>query len=343
MKRGKKLILLLVILAVLIAVTFAVLKLTPEDTDAENEDTGVSVFTLDPEAVTRLTWTYQEETITFVKSDDGWSCADDSAFPLEESYLTSMLTALSNVVANKTIEAPEDPAQYGLEEPACTVTVTAGAETEILIGDETGIGGERYLSIGDGNVYLVDEAILDSFSYSLLDLAAKESIPSMTDVTSLEVVSNTNSFTLSRLESGGEETDDGEDSYAWFWNGDSELPLDADLTEALIKTITAMSWGQCVDYNAADALSVYGLDAPIVTVTVNYVETTQVETNETDEDGNAVYETRESDASFVLEIGENADSCYARIAGSGMVYQIDPSIGDAMLTAAYDDLKPDAA
>lgn len=333
MKRGKKLILLLAVLVVLIAVTFAVLKLTPEDTDEEAEDAGVSVFTLDPEAVSELSWTYEGETLTFVKSDGAWTYAGDSAFPLEESYLTAMLTALSDVVAGKTIETPEDLAQYGLEEPACTVSVTTDAEAELLIGDETGIGGERYLSIGDGNVYLVDEAILDSFSYSLLDLVAKETIPSMTDVTSLEVVSNTQSFTLSYAESGGEE-----DEGVWLWNGDSELPLDTELTEALIGSVTSLSWGTCVDYNAADRLADYGLDAPVVTVTVNYVETSQVETNETDEDGNAIYETRESGASFVLEIGEDADACYARIAGSGMVYEIDASIADAMLTAAYESL-----
>lgn len=337
MKRGKKLIILLAVLAVLLAATCAVLKLAPDETDAETEDTGVSVFTMDPNAATELTWTYEGETLTFVKGDGGWAYAGDSTFPLKESYLTSMLTALSDVVAGKTIESPEDLAQYGLEEPACTVTVTTDTTAELLIGDETGIGGERYLSTGDGNVYLVDAAILDNFSYRLLDLVEKETIPSMTDITSFAVTSNTRSFMLSYQENGEE------DGYVWFWNGDSELPLDTELAEALIETVTSMSWGACVDYSAADRLSDYGLDMPTVTVTVNYVETTQVETNETDEDGNPVYETRETSASFVLEIGEDADSCYARIAGSDIVYEIDASVADAMLTAAYDDLSPDSA
>lgn len=322
MKRGKKLIVLLAVLAVLLAATCAVLKLTPEDTDAEPEDTGVSVFALDPEAVTELSWTYEGETLTFVKSDGAWAYAGDSAFPLDETYLTTILTALSGVTANKTIEAPEDLAQYGLEEPACAVTVTAGGAAGLLIGDETGIGGERYLSTGDGNVYLVDEDILDSFAYSLLDLVEKETIPSITGVTSLEVISNTQSFTLNYAESGGEE-DDG----VWLWNGDSELPLDTELTEALIETVTSMSWGACVDYNAAGTLSDYGLDAPVATVTVNYAETEQAEAG----------------ASFVLEIGEDASgTCYGRIAGSSMVYEIDASISDAMLTASCESLSPAA-
>ena len=338
MKRGKKLTLLLAVLVVLLAVTCAVLKFAPEDADTETEDPGVSVFTLDPETAAELTWTYEGETLTFVKAGDGWTYAGDSAFPLEESYLTSMLAALSDVIASKTIEAPEDLSQYGLSEPACAVTVTADATTELLIGDETGIGGERYLSVGDGNVYLVDAGILDSFSYQLLDLVKKESIPSMSSVTSLTVDSEVQSYTLSYAEADVEE-DSEEESYVWFWNGDSGLPLDTEQTEALVKTVTSMSWGQCVDYNAAGSLSAYGLDAPTLTVTVTYTETAQVETNETGEDGSAVYETRETEADFTLEIGDYSDGvCYARIAGSQMVYQIDASIGDALLSITYEDL-----
>lgn len=109
MKRGKKLTLLLAVLVVLLAVTCAVLKFAPEDADTETEDPGVSVFTLDPETAAELTWTYEGETLTFVKAGDGWTYAGDSAFPLEESYLTSMLAALSDVIASKTIEAPGGP------------------------------------------------------------------------------------------------------------------------------------------------------------------------------------------------------------------------------------------
>lgn len=331
MKRGKKLMLLLAVLIVLIAAVLVVLHLDLEGTDTEEEDTGVSVFTLDPEAATGLTWTYEDETLTFIKADGVWTYAEDSAFPLEESYLTAMLTVLSDVIAGKTIASPEDLAQYGLEEPACTVTVTADTETELRIGNETGIGGERYLSVGDGNVYLVDEGILDSFSYGLLDLVAKEAIPDMTDVTGLEVVSEVQSYTLSYVAADAEEDseDDSEEEVpVWFWNGDSELPLDTTLTEALVKAVTGMNWGACVDYAAADSLADYGLDAPTLTVTVNYTET---------EDG-------ETSASFVLEIGDYVDgSCYARIAGSDLVYWIDGSIGDSLMSAVYDDLSPEAA
>ena len=60
-----------------------------------------------------------------------------------------MVQALKEVSATKTIESPENPADYGLEEAACAISVTAGDSTyELRIGDETGLGGQRYLSLG---------------------------------------------------------------------------------------------------------------------------------------------------------------------------------------------------
>ena len=98
-----------------------------------------------------------------------------------------------------------------------------------------------------------------------------------------------------------------------------------------------------MDYKAElKDLADYGLDDPAVTVTVNYIETTEVETNETDEDGNPVYETREEEKSFTLELGDYAkDGVYARIAGSEMVYLIDSAICDSLLYTEVSELLPD--
>ena len=68
-----------------------------------------------------------------------------------------MVDTLVEVLAQETIAEPEDLASYGLDDPQCTVTLTAdGTDYELLIGDETVLGGQLYLSTGDGSVYLVD-------------------------------------------------------------------------------------------------------------------------------------------------------------------------------------------
>lgn len=315
MKRGKKLLAMAAALILLVGATFAATKLNPENETEEETDTVI--LELDPETIDSVSWDYSEA-VSFVRTDGGWEYADDPVFPLDETFLDGILETLSQVLASKTIEGAEDLDQYGLEVPVCAITVTAGESTyELAIGEETGMGGERYFSTGDGMVYLVEESAIDPFSYGLYDLLSYETIPTMEDVTALTVESDVQSYVLEYLPDSGLAYSD---EYVWFMEGTA---LDTDLTQALVETVTSMAWSQCVSYYAED-LSVYGLDTPTVTVTVGY----------TDEEGN--------DQSFVLQIGDEATGgSYARLDGSHMVYLIDASISETLLYTAKSELLPD--
>ena len=339
MTRGKKLALLLAALIAMIGATAAAFYLNPSDDNTAAEAT--SIFTLDTDAVTALSWTYDQQTVDLAKTDGTWSYAQDSAFPLNESYVDTMLTALSDVGATKTIESVSDLSQYGLDEPVCSITVSTDTDATLSIGNETEMGGERYLSLGDGNVYLVDASLLDAFAYDLYDIAQKEDLPDMNDVTSFTIDTASGRLELVHLEDSGLAYSD---HYTWFCLQDGEyLTLDTELTADLVESVTYLAWGNCVDYKAtADTLADYGLDHPAATVTVEYTESTQVDTGETDDDGEPIYETREESKQFTLELGDYTDeACYARIAGSQMVYLVDASICDSMVYADYTSLRPD--
>jgi len=327
MNRGKKLALLSVVLVIMVGASFATVKMNSDSQDESNEES--SIFTLDTDKVSALSWTYQGETISFSHSDDGWHNSNASAFPVDETYIDNMLTALSDVKSDKTIESVEDLSEYGLDEPACTITVAMDGDTELRIGNETGIGGERYFYTGDGNVYLVDTALLDSFSYGLYDLVKKEDIPNMTKLSSFQVDSDTQ-LIIDYLENSGLTYSD---NYVWFLkDGDSYLTLDTELTNDFVRTVTGLSWGKCVNYNADDsALTGYGLSAPSAVATVDYVEESDTDSEDSG--------TRQR---FVLEIGGYVDdSCYARISGSKMVYMIDREVCDTLLSTGYNELRPD--
>jgi hypothetical protein len=173
MTRGKKLLLLLAVLVVLCAAALVISRLDLEQADVQ-EDDSVTLLTLDPDTVTQLSWTYQGETVTLTLSEDGWIDADGSGQEIDQDTVSAMLTALSDVTAQKTIESPDDLAQYGLEEPTCTISAQGDVSAQLVIGDATSIGSTRYLSVGDGNVYLVNTSLLTSFSYSLPDLAPED-------------------------------------------------------------------------------------------------------------------------------------------------------------------------
>lgn len=340
MKRMKKLLLLLAVLVILWSATVF---LTSLDLNAaeEEEDTSVIMLTLDTEQVTSLKWeNLQEEALSFTKADGEWAYDGDSGFPLDEGMVETMISTLSEITATRCLEEPEDLAEYGLNEPLCIIDITAGdASYRLELGDETGLGGERYAGIGDGRVYLVDMELLDSFDYGLYDLVLEETLPDLTDAAALSIDAQTQQLDIRYLGNSGLAYSD---EYVWFLKG--ETALDTQLTEALLARFQEFEWVECVNYRADEAaLAEYGLDNPAAVVTVDYEESYRTNTDEVDADGNAVYETVVVPGTFVLEFGgyTNDGYCYARLGGSDMVYTIDASVSDAALYTTADTLLPD--
>lgn len=335
MKRGTKLFSLLLLLVLLLGATYAATRLAPKEEEEAEETVYTTIFTVDTDTVTQISWDYSEY-LSFTKEGDTWVYDEDAAFPLEETFVDTMLATVKEITSSKTIEAVENWDQYTLEVPICEVTVTSGDTAQtIKIGQESSLGGERYVSVGDGNAYLVDSGILDAFSYGLYDVLKPEAIPNMTDVYGMEYRSTNGSYEITRMENSGLAYSD---DYVWFLEG---KPLDTELTQRLLQYMTDMSWEECVNYNAED-LSKYGLDEPAAAITMRYLETVTTATNETDEDGNTVYETQENEKTYTLEIGAEAkDGYYARIQGSRMIYRIAASAAETLLYTTSEELLPD--
>ena len=331
MTRTKKLTLLLAVLIVVMAASMIAVKYAGESTEEETK----TIFTLNTGDAISISYTYAGETMTFVSDGESWEYSEDDEFPLEENYINTMIGALGEVVSYRTIEEPDDLDQYGLEDPECSIEVTTETDGEektasIMIGSESGLDDRRYISVGDGNVYMVEASFLDSFAYELYDLIAKEDIPSMSEIKKFTIETEEQTLEFDFLEESGlAYTDD----YIWFLNrGNDYITLDTDLTYDLTDNITAMSWGDCVDYRAGENPGAYGLDRPAATVTVEYMATEE----------NDAGEAEKVKKEFTVEIGDYVgDYCYARIAGSDLVYLIDSSIADAMLYAETEELLPD--
>ena len=243
-----------------------------------------------------------------------------------------MVSAISSISAERTIDDPAALSEYGLSDPICQVTVSTGSgeESVLSFGNEAELGGSSYMSTGDGKVYLVDKNIIDSFDCGLYDLVTKELLPDMSNIVSFTVESGDSHYELDHIENSGLAYSD---DYVWFYeDGDDYLTLDTALTKAFTGKITGLTWGECVNYKANDDdLKAYGLAGPTAIVKVNYIESSEVATNMTGSDGNPIYEIG----------GYLEDKCYARIAGSQMVYLIDGTICDNLLHATYESLQPD--
>lgn len=323
MKRGKKLLGLLAVLVLLLCAAFLVNKWNPEN-QAEEDSPAVTLFDTAAEAVTGLSWTYEGQELAFTRSGGSWSYPADSAFPTDSSALEALLAQLLALTADKTITAPEDLGDYGLDQAACEITFTADTVHRVVIGDETSMGGQRYLYLGGEDIHLVDSAILDTFCLGLYDVLALESVPEMTDLLTFTVESADRTFHLEHRQHSGLAYSD---QYTWFLQEDDRwLALDNDLLGDFTAVITGLALDNCVDYAAgAGELAACGLeDATLVTVT--YTATVSGQT---------------TSSIFQLELGAaTGEGCYVRLAGSDMVYLVDASVHTDMLQVTYDDLRP---
>ena len=102
-----------------------------------------------------------------------------------------------------------------------------GQSHTLSIGLETAVGGQRYFSNGDGNVYLVDGDIIENFQYGLYDVLKHQTLPEVAQLTGLTVALPGGGYEITREENSGLAYSD---DYVWFMDGKA---LDNDLTQTL--------------------------------------------------------------------------------------------------------------
>lgn len=167
MKRNIKLLVLLTVLLILAGATALATKLAESAQVVDPDADDVVIFSIVPEEVTSISWSYGGKTYTAVLKDGIWCSGVDSSVLLDKAYLDEMLAQLESVIAYRTIDDPDALENYGLREPQSTICINYMDDLTLFLGNETGIGGQYYCSIDDGKVYLVEESVMDVFSCTL--------------------------------------------------------------------------------------------------------------------------------------------------------------------------------
>ena len=122
MSRGGRLLALLAVLAVLCGGYFVVTNMTQKEAVIE---TGGSfeVAGLTPDEITSMAWQNGDETIRLVRADGVWSLDGEANFPLKQDVADELASDIAALEATHTVTGGADAADYGLDEPAFTVTV----------------------------------------------------------------------------------------------------------------------------------------------------------------------------------------------------------------------------
>lgn len=324
MTRSKKLIVLIVVLAVCVAGYFTATYFLSDDASSESVDLSVT-------DVEKISWTYDSQTYEIKLTDDTWYYSADEDFPLSQDSAEDLSDSVSSIYAIKKIsDTIEDESKYGIDEPTATLTLTdADSEEHIFkIGNYNEATGYYYLTYsGDEALYYVDSSLYSTLSVDIMSMVEFEYIPaeSISDVTSMTVECASQTMTIKYYPDG---KDGYSDSYTYFVT-ESDSPCDTDTVEDMIAGFVNVGWLSCEAYNVtADNLGEYGLDTPSAKFTVNYTYTIEAEdeTGEdetvsgtktllignavTNDDGETVYYAMIKDGSCVYTVSENTAKLY---------------------------------
>lgn len=265
----------------------------------------------------KIQYTYQGETLTLDYDSGRWTLEEDPDYHLDESACNTMVTALAALNAKRQLTA-QPGEDYGLNDPAVTVTVTAAGETNTFVfGAENTVTGDLYVQkAGDDAVYAVPGNKAACFELTKADLFGSFNPAGLT-VSALEKVSiTTGSGTLALTavsepadsSASSEESDSDSASYQTVWrlDGSPETDLDSDAVQNLLSALAGYVSAQVTDVDPA----AYGFDAPLAAA--------QAET---------------AGGTVTLRYASNADGYWMMQDGDGSVYAVDVSTVNTILQA----------
>ncbi|MDP2055809.1 MAG: DUF4340 domain-containing protein [Acidobacteriota bacterium] len=265
------------------------------------------VYTLAVDAVDEVKLTYQGETSLLRKSEAGWKMIEPVETDADPAEAASLGMALANLERVRVVEEnATDLVKYNLATPPIAIEFKAGSVTgSLALGDMNATGGEMYaMKNGDKTVFLVSSFQETSFNRTPFDLRDKKILKfDREKADAVTLVREGRTMTLAR---------DGSD---WKVSGPVPSRSDYSAIEGLITRLASANMSKLVDSEGTE-LAKYGLDKPVMTITVGA-----------------------GSAKTILEVGktENGDT-YARDRSRPLVFTVDTTLqGD--FTKPFDDYR----
>ncbi|MCD7859177.1 MAG: DUF4340 domain-containing protein [Firmicutes bacterium] len=346
MKRTRNLIIVAAVFVVLLAVIFAESKISEHIDSVTSTDEIILALSVDD--LTAVSWTYEEETLSFTSADGVWQDETDADFPVDADAMAEFLANFAEIHSLFTITDVEDYSQYGLDEPQCVVTLTVGEQTYTLnLGGYSTMDAQRYASLGGTTVYLLEDDLLEYITTDRDDFLQNDSLPAYDDFVSLSISGDVSLNAVYDAESVYSYTDD----YNYYETSADYLTLDDATLENYVSLLDGLSFTDYASYTASSVtLADYGLENPALTITV----TGTVEPEEEDGEAETVAYTlnigvvevvTEEEADEESENAEEAEPTYVyylRVGESEMIYNLDSTTCEAIAACSYNDLRPTA-
>ena len=270
MTRSKKLIALGAVFLLLCAATFLIMHTEKKQENIRNTDE--IVLEIPYEDMVNVKWKNfgSDEELSFTKGEE-WKYDGDESFPVDEELMEKLLEPFTALGADFIIESPEDMKQYGFDEPACEIEISTADESFMIkLGDFSQMDNQRYISTGDGNVYLIDDDPFPRFNRDYTDFIKNDEIPEIDKVDSISFQSD-DFFKITRNEEEDRNTLREDDIFFTEADGE-EVPLSTQTVTDYVNVLKYLRFENFADYNADEAdLEKYGLDDPELIFSIEFI------------------------------------------------------------------------
>ncbi len=344
MRRTRNLILALLLVAVLAVAAWLVLRPAGEEAPAEESPAAAqTVYQIDAAALTGLSWSWEEASLSLVKEDGLWHCGTAPEAPIDQSAAAALAALVSSVDYKNALDETAIPADFGLDVPRLRLRLCLGETTaELEIGMRNDFAGGDYLRYQD-RIYLIGTELYDGLAVGLQDLIPQDTLPSLSAAAVSQLTLTTADGSRTLYQPAVVEGKARSDFYSWF-ERETETPVSPTAIGNTVTAVTGLSWADCVAYQP-EHLAVYGLDNPVLTVSYQYETTDESGAHQA---GNVTilfgdYTEPEtllggSDDLEDVDSLEEAEAptryVYAKLADSDLVYTLEASALEDLLEAA---------
>lgn len=300
-KHLKKIIVAIVVLALCVGVFFLVKgcdKTGEESQSSPSGDAALPLCNYENNQISKITFTNQYGSYTFVCNAGIWGYEEDMMFPADQTAFNNIATSISSVSALRDItDEKGDDADYGLGDGALTLDVTFndGNTQSFVIGDYNSNVSGTYLKTGD-KVYVSGTGLGNTLDVPLFDFVK---------TTEIAVLS---SDTVTSIDLNGTEYTDAEWIAAFMAKYDQVYSLGVE------------------DYKNHES---YGFTGEENTVTIKYTTTSQ---NVLD-DGSIIDVTNDNEYTFGFVVKD--DIQYMMLPDDDLIYTV--SGADGLLNVEVTD------
>lgn len=276
---------------------------------------AIELYEIDTKKAKEIKIENENGKFVFLKNKDKWKLKGDSAFPIDNEKIDTILDSMKTVSANSQVtDGTEELSQYGLGEPSVSILVTLSnnVKAKVSFGSQVPVLGGYYALVDDDTkVYTMSETLYEAIKVKKMDFVKTETIPSIesNQVDRIKIVQNNKGdLVIEKLNDGSYTI---KKPYKDIVSGNGENILE------LITNYSNLAFDNCVEYNCTN-FKQYGLEKPKESISITY----QVEKKK---------KTEEKE--YTLYVGNQSSdgNYYVRPKNSSYVYQINSDIIDELI------------